>query len=241
MVKSNDLGGVWRTIGGRRIFIKDGQELASAMKESGKFKTSNKNQEYSKLEDFKSLEKYKNMTSEELYEKAPLYGEDKILEDINKERGFDGKPTQLSNKELDDKIKDGGTEVFRIISSNNEKSASDFVNEFKNGDFYVSNGVHGSGCYTSASKETASRFAKKGKDTEIMRMVIDKDAKIKTFENIFDRNKQLDNDVKSYSGAEKIIVENTGRSLAIKGYDAYYIKSQNYYVILNRSKIYVEK
>ena len=29
--------GVWRTVGGRRIFIKDGQDLASAMKESGKF------------------------------------------------------------------------------------------------------------------------------------------------------------------------------------------------------------
>lgn len=30
--------GVWRTVGGRRIFIKKGQDLASAMKESGKFK-----------------------------------------------------------------------------------------------------------------------------------------------------------------------------------------------------------
>ncbi len=34
---SNDICGVWRTVGGRRIFIKDGQELATAMKESGKF------------------------------------------------------------------------------------------------------------------------------------------------------------------------------------------------------------
>lgn len=31
--------GVWRTIGGRRVFIKNGQNLADAMKESGKFKT----------------------------------------------------------------------------------------------------------------------------------------------------------------------------------------------------------
>ena len=36
---SDDIGGVWRTVGGRRIFIKDGQDLASAMKESGKFKS----------------------------------------------------------------------------------------------------------------------------------------------------------------------------------------------------------
>ena len=34
--------GVWRTVGGRRIFIKEGQDLASAMKESGKFPKSKK-------------------------------------------------------------------------------------------------------------------------------------------------------------------------------------------------------
>lgn len=38
----DDIGGVWRTIGGRRVFIKDGQDLASAMKESGKFKKKKK-------------------------------------------------------------------------------------------------------------------------------------------------------------------------------------------------------
>ena len=37
--------GVWRTIGGRRIFIKTGQNLSSAMKESGKFKIKNKKKE----------------------------------------------------------------------------------------------------------------------------------------------------------------------------------------------------
>ena len=41
MAKS-DIGGVWRTVGGRRIFIKEGQDLASAMKESGKFKSTKK-------------------------------------------------------------------------------------------------------------------------------------------------------------------------------------------------------
>lgn len=32
-----DEGGVWRTVSGRRIFIKDGQSLTDAMRESGKF------------------------------------------------------------------------------------------------------------------------------------------------------------------------------------------------------------
>ena len=39
---ANDLGGVWRTIGGRKVFIKDGQSISSAMKESGKFKPATK-------------------------------------------------------------------------------------------------------------------------------------------------------------------------------------------------------
>ena len=30
-------GGVWRTISGRRVFIRDGQSLSDAMAESGKF------------------------------------------------------------------------------------------------------------------------------------------------------------------------------------------------------------
>lgn len=34
---ANNENGVWRTVGGRRIFIKKGQDLATAMRESGKF------------------------------------------------------------------------------------------------------------------------------------------------------------------------------------------------------------
>ena len=37
--------GVWRTIGGRRVFIKDGEDLATAMKNSGKFKDVKKKHE----------------------------------------------------------------------------------------------------------------------------------------------------------------------------------------------------
>ena len=40
MAKIKDEDGVWRTIGGRRIFIANGQSLSDAMKSSGKFKKS---------------------------------------------------------------------------------------------------------------------------------------------------------------------------------------------------------
>lgn len=45
----SEIGGVWRTIGGRRVFIKDGQDLASAMKESGKFHKSKKEKKIKEL------------------------------------------------------------------------------------------------------------------------------------------------------------------------------------------------
>lgn len=55
---ATDIGGVWRTVGGRRIFIKDGEDLETAMKKSGKFKKSEiKNKDDSK--------KSKKMTDEE--------------------------------------------------------------------------------------------------------------------------------------------------------------------------------
>lgn len=52
--KFRDEDGVWRTIGGRRVFIRTGQSLSDAMKESGKFK---------KASDI-SREEYKNKSKE---------------------------------------------------------------------------------------------------------------------------------------------------------------------------------
>lgn len=53
MAKYNLGDGVWRTIGGRRVFIKKGQDLASAMKESGKFGTKKENNEQFEVSDLK--------------------------------------------------------------------------------------------------------------------------------------------------------------------------------------------
>ena len=51
--KKEELDGVWRTIGGRRVFIRKGQSLSDAMKESGKFKKVSdvKRGEYQELND----------------------------------------------------------------------------------------------------------------------------------------------------------------------------------------------
>lgn len=58
--------GVWRTIGGRRVFIKKGQSLSDAMKESGKFSRVAKNQDlYKKLDE----ESKKDQLKEEIEDK----------------------------------------------------------------------------------------------------------------------------------------------------------------------------
>ena len=75
----DDGDGVWRTIGGRRIFIRTGESLSSAMKKSGKFKLSNKKKgevrnESKSFNDIANENK-KSLTRDELREK---YGTDDV-------------------------------------------------------------------------------------------------------------------------------------------------------------------
>lgn len=63
MATYNNEEGVWRTIGGRRVFIRTGQSLSDAMIESGKFSRVKKNEElYKKLGEEKQ-EKKKDISS----------------------------------------------------------------------------------------------------------------------------------------------------------------------------------
>jgi len=62
--KYDDADGVWRTIGGRRVFIRNGQSLSEAMIESGKFKNLRSDYKKAKEEEDKS----KNITASEIDE-----------------------------------------------------------------------------------------------------------------------------------------------------------------------------
>lgn len=91
---ADDIGGVWRTIGGRRVFIKTGQSLSSAMKASGKFKRLKR--DYDPDEEEAKLNKRENakireyreqgMTLEEAVNKANKEFE-KERDEINNKRG----------------------------------------------------------------------------------------------------------------------------------------------------------
>lgn len=87
---SNDIGGVWRTVGGRRIFIKDGQDLETAMKESGKFEkkeTKNNDDEIKKLqEEYDSIKNMFDPRKAELRDKINALKEGKNLKDYKKDK-----------------------------------------------------------------------------------------------------------------------------------------------------------
>ena len=110
---AKDIGGVWRTVGGRRIFIKDGQDLASAMKESGKFNSSSNSKAKkgdSVLEEFKksdgntkSFEQALNKISEMEYNNEINPDEYKeYISKIQKEYA-DKKKSEKTNIKSDDK------------------------------------------------------------------------------------------------------------------------------------------
>ena len=66
----DDIGGVWRTIGGRRVFIKNGQDLASAMIESGKFKNLRNTYRKQKEKDKENKNEAKSDQDKAIREKA---------------------------------------------------------------------------------------------------------------------------------------------------------------------------
>jgi len=82
MAKYDESDGVWRTIGGRKVFIKNGQDLASAMIESGKFKKGGMRATYRKA---KQEDDEINKKRAQEQEKGFAKQAEKELRDIRKE------------------------------------------------------------------------------------------------------------------------------------------------------------
>lgn len=77
----SDTGGVWRTVGGRRIFIADGEDIRTAMAKSGKF---DKEWDYKGIKEHvekleKAVENVKNSTQAMAIYKS-IESQDKIIE-----------------------------------------------------------------------------------------------------------------------------------------------------------------
>lgn len=142
----SDIGGVWRTVGGRRIFIKDGKDLATAMIESGKFnveKGLSANQKSTvenhkkplKLETIdisnsniiiKTLEKYENIIKNDKIENAIV-----ITSDGEVYQCFGNKSNVWPNRDLGDKLKKAYVTHNHIKTETNYSFSQDDIDIFK--------------------------------------------------------------------------------------------------------------
>lgn len=166
----NDIGGVWRTVGGRRIFIKDGQDLETAMKESGKFgskKEETEIKEYTEEKDFKS--ENENLLYENQIDKLNDTANEQALKEYTGNTGsssYDNINKYLNNKtELtNQQIQMVEKNIKLLDESIKEKTKNDFytyrgiaikANDIDVGDEIVNKGYTS----TSISKGIAQEFA----------------------------------------------------------------------------------
>ena len=107
----DEIGGVWRTVGGRRIFIKDGEDLETAMKNSGKFGKK------------KSTNPIEQMADDRIKEKEETLRNDEYIVKMMKEKGmndFGG----MSLDELEERIAKN-KEYLKTAKSPQKENLSD--------------------------------------------------------------------------------------------------------------------
>lgn len=134
--------GVWRTVGGRHIFIRDGEDLPSAMKRSGKFNNSNNSQKsYNiisgdendirmKERDTKEREYYETMMKREdelnkLDAEGKISNEDYEKEWLKNRNEYDDKMNSLRQKKIYDSKKD------EVLYLKNSQKVIDENKQFK--------------------------------------------------------------------------------------------------------------
>ena len=99
---ASELGGVWRTIRGRRVFIKDGEDLATAMERSGKFKKTSdiSREEYQRNRDNIDLDNRlkKDINNTDFDDKTLEI--DKRIDVRNNAREYTGDTSKLEGKHI---------------------------------------------------------------------------------------------------------------------------------------------
>lgn len=194
---ASDIGGVWRTIGGRRVFIKDGQDLASAMKESGKFNNDNKkklnefgnsllNEEITK-EDKQILDYY--VMSAGAYDINYVLRNEDAIPTENDKRAINQLTKTINKSELNKDI-----EVYRYISNEN------VFYGLKEGDIYEDKGFMSTTYNNDTDRENnfqdykikAIIKAKKGDSALDVSNIYDKQTDNPESEIIFNKNTKLE-------------------------------------------------
>ncbi len=195
-------------------------------------------------------------------------GQDKFMAKVNKETGFDAKPTVVSKEELDAHIAAGGHEMFRGVGRDfgdpNHTKHAQYVDQFKGGDFFAGLGGYGNGTYAAVQKKddphrAGYRMARQyagDNDNGMMRMSVKKDAKTIAYTDVADAIKKdqarLDAEYKTAKPKrqleikkEAFLLSDHGRWAQLHGYDMLTLGTPEdasmVTVILNRGVVMVQK
>ena len=104
-------------------------------------------------------------------------GEDLATKKLLKDKGYDNKPSILSNKEFDDLSDNEYIKLYRGVVDNETVTAKQINDQFINGELYIGNGLFGNGTYTAENKFVGMNYAK-DKAENVLEMAISKNAKI---------------------------------------------------------------
>lgn len=201
--------GVWRTIGGRRVFIKEGQDLASAMKESGKFKSAKK---FSKREELKKDIAHQVTEAEKVGNTAHAEIGKRELE-------------RLNNEEKEQAVKD---------YENGKISAEDVLNKFYGQEDKMKEAFEKMG-YTAPTKENIDRANANARQRAEERKNATKGTDASSQEKVFEDFKNSDGSKENFEKAlNKISEMEYNNEINPDEYKDYISKIQKEYVEKNR-------
>jgi hypothetical protein len=171
--------------------------------------------------------------------------EDKILKRIAQEQGFDALPNVIDKNEIDKRIAYGEPELFRGVSD------EWYAEQLQNREYFAGTGVNGNGTYAAGYSDKAGRnnaintaFVYTQDKGVVLRMTLDKSAKVANYKDIERElyNGALKNtNYQALKDPLKILEADFGRYAAMLGYDAIFVEDKKFYVVLNRTKLNIEK
>lgn len=164
-------------------------------------------------------------------------------------RGFNRKPNVVNKTDMDALLKQGNhIEVLRAVRAGNGKSGEEIAEEFRSGENYPGHGIFGSGTYSDSRKGANNVAASGSYGGSVLRIAIPKDAKIIKSSEL---RRVAPTAPGAFSGYQNPGGKNAnqcwlGVHAALAGYDAIKVDTgapgeNHYYVILNRSKVTVQK
>jgi hypothetical protein len=193
---------------------------------------------------------------------------DKVLAFVGKQQGFDGIPTIVNRRELDNEVKRGGVEIWRGVTpwdGNSDlpsRTAGAIDEEFRTGGYHPGTGIYGNGYYFSTARRVGEHYAQRG---VLTRAVIRAGARVIEYAELERLVNAMFHDDTLDIAFRNSVIADPGRAAALLGYDAIlvtgkqdgakYVKGEPsaknssghrfsahpQYVILNRTALLVEE